>query len=118
MSITLQIVAYFVAAVVYLVAAISIAKLFNRLRMPNWLCLFLASIVIGVVLGIITMSIPIGNIWYFINPLGIKLTHAMTYYARLTDYFWITLALYALFGVIINVKFVSRWSQSSDFWRR
>jgi hypothetical protein len=123
MTFVLQTVAFGLAVVVYLLSVVWIAKLLiprllKRWNTPNWLSLLLASTLYGLVLGILSVSFLSGGFRYLINPWGMGLANAVTYYARPSDYFWVTLALYAFFGVVIGTTYVYRFHRSSDFWSR
>jgi len=115
--------AYFSACFIYLVAVILItklltAKLLKRWSVPNWLPLLLSSVVIGLAMGIISVSFPNGSFRYFINPFGMNLTNAMTYIASSSDYFWVTLGVYTFFGIVFGTNYVYIFRQSSDYWTR
>jgi hypothetical protein len=80
-----------------------VATLLSRRQVPVPLSLILSSVMIGVLHGIVTVAIPNGNVRLFINPIAVSTVNRMRFDPNLAEYFLVTLAMYAVFGLLFSV---------------
>lgn len=110
---------WFITAISWLVCTVLISVSLKRWQMPDWLRLFLSSVIFGVLHGIVTIIIPDDSVRLFLNPIAVSTVNRMHYYPDLAEYFLVTLVMHTIFGILISIAgYTYRDYGATDFWRR